>query len=77
MINSEKMMNQLNQRKNNLLNQLNILKNNLSLKLRKKGQISESLRAADKENKENQILIEELKNKINSLRSELNEVQEK
>ena len=53
------------------------MKNSHKHKLKKKGQISESLRSADKENKENQILIEELDNKIDSLRSELNEVQEK
>ena len=35
------------------------------------------MRSAEKENEENQILIEELENNINSLRSKLNEVQEK
>ena len=77
LINSEKMMNQLNQRKNNLLNQLNDLEKQPQSQAERKGQISESLRSAEKENKENQILIEELENNINSLRSKLNEVQEK
>ena len=54
-----------------------LLRNNLKLKLKKKGQISENLRSSEKESKENQILIEELENKINSLRSQLNEIQEK
>ena len=77
LINSEKMMNQLNQRKNNLLNQLNDLEKRPQSQAERKGQISESLRSAEKENEENQILIEELENNINSLRSKLNEVQEK
>ena len=77
LINSEKMMSQLNQRKNNLLNQLNDLEKQPQSQAERKGQISESLRSAEKENEENQILIEELENNINSLRSKLNEVQEK
>ena len=77
LINSEKMVNQLNERKNKLSNQLNTLEQQPQTQAEKKGQISESLRSAEKENKENQILIEELENKINSLRSELNEIQEK
>ena len=77
LINSEKMMNQLNQRKNNLLNQLNDLEKQPQSQAERKGQISESLRSAEKESEENQILIEELENNINSLRSKLNEVQEK
>ena len=77
LINSEKMMNQLNQRKNNLLNQLNDLEKQPQSQAERKGQMSESLRSAEKENEENQILIEELENNINSLRSKLNEVQEK
>tara|TARA_B100000676_G_scaffold196010_1_gene192712 strand:+ start:1471 stop:3867 length:2397 start_codon:yes stop_codon:yes gene_type:complete len=77
LINSEKMMNQLNQRKNNFLNQLNDLEKQPQSQAERKGQISESLRSAEKENEENQILIEDLENNINSLRSKLNEVQEK
>ena len=77
LINSEKMMGQLNQRKNNLLNQLNDLEKQPQSQAERKGQISESLRSAEKESEENQILIEELENNINSLRSKLNEVQEK
>ncbi len=77
LLNSEKMINQLNERKNRLLNQLNELEKQPQSQAEKKGQISESLRSAESENNENQILIEELDNKINSLRSELNEIQEK
>ncbi len=75
--NSEKMINQLNERKNKLSDQLNALEKQPQTQAEKKGQISESLRSAESENNENQILIEELENKINSLRSELNEIQEK
>ena len=75
--NSEKMVNQLNERKNKLSDQLNILEQQPQTQAEKKGQISESLRSAESENNENQILIEELENKIDSLRSELNEIQEK
>ena len=75
--NSEKMVTQLNYRKNKSTEQLNMLQKQPQTQAEKKGQISESLRSAEIENNENQILIEELENKINSLRSELNEVQEK
>ena len=75
--NSEKMVTQLNYRKNKSTEQLNMLQKQPQTQAEKKGQISESLRSAESENNENQILIEELENKINSLRSELNEVQEK
>ena len=77
LINSEKMVNQLNERKNKLLNQLDVLEKQPQTQAEKKGQISESLRAAESENNENQTLIEELENKINSLRLQLNEIQEK
>ena len=75
--NSEKMVTQLNYRKNKSTEQLNMLQKQPQTQAEKKGQISETLRSAESENNENQILIEELENKINSLRSELNEVQEK
>lgn len=75
--NSEKMVNQLNERKNKLSNQLNALEKQPQTQAEKKGQISESLRSAESENDENQILVEGLENKINSLRSELNKIQEK
>jgi chromosome segregation protein len=71
------MVNQLNERKNKLSDQLNTLEKQPQTQAEKKGQISESLRSAESENNENQILIEELENKINSLRSGLNEIQEK
>ena len=77
LINSEKMVNQLNERKNKLSDQLDTLEKQPQTQAEKKGQISESLRSAESENNENQILIEELENKINSLRSQLNEIQEK
>ncbi len=77
LVNSEKMINQLNERKDKLSNQLDALEKQPQTQAEKKGQISESLRSAESENNENQILIEELENKINSLRADLNEIQEK
>ena len=77
LMNSEKMVKELAERKNKLSDQLNTLEKQPQSQAEKKGQISESLRSAENENNENQILIEELEKKINSLRSELNEVQEK
>ncbi len=77
LMNSEKMVNQLNERKNKLSEKLNTLEEQPQTQAEKKGQISESLRSSEEENKENQILIEKIENKINLLRSELNDVQEK
>jgi chromosome segregation protein len=75
--NSEKMVNDLNERKNKLLSQLNERDQQPKLQAEKKGQISEGLRIADNEKIDNEKVIEETDEKINSLRLELNEVQEK
>ena len=53
------------------------MKNSLRYKQKKKGQISENLRISEEEKNKNEIIIEEVEKKINSLRSELNETQEK
>ena len=75
--NSEKMVKELNGRKNKLSNQLDDLEKQPQIQAEKKGQISESLRTCEKEKNENKIIIDDIDKKINSLRSELNEVQEK
>ena len=74
--NSERMVNQLNHRKNKLLNKLLELEKQPQSQAEKKGQISESLRIAEKEKQENEIVIEETDNKIDSLRIELNHTTE-
>jgi len=77
LINSEKMITELTDRKKVLSNQLNQLEKQPQIQAEKKGQISENLRISEKEKSENEIIIEEIDKKINSLRSELNETQEK
>ena len=61
----------------NLSNKLNELRKTTSIQAEKKGQISENLRISEKEKNENEIVIEETDIRINSLRSELNEIKEK
>ena len=75
--NSEKMMNELTDRKNRLSSQLDKLDRQPQVQAEKKGQISEGLRISEKEKIENEIIIEETDKKINSLRLELNDVQKK
>ena len=75
--NSEKMVNELITRKNKLLNQLNELDKRPQIQAEKKGQISENLRISEKEKIKNEAIVDEIDKKINSLRFELNETQEK
>jgi chromosome segregation protein len=75
--NSEKMVSELTERKNKLLSQLNERDQQPKVQAEKKGQITEGLRIASNEKIENEKIIEETDKKINSLRLELNEVQEK
>ena len=75
--NSEKMIGELNSRKDKLLNQLNELEKQPQIQAEKKGQISESLRFSEEEKNESEVLIEEIDKKINSFRIQLNETQEK
>ena len=70
--NSEKMANQLDERKNKLLNKLTELEKQPQTQAEKKGQTSESLRLAEKEKQENEIVIEETDNRISALQTELN-----
>ena len=76
LINSEKMINELNERKQKLINKLEELEKQPQSQAEKKGQISESLRLAEKEKQENEIIIEETDIKISNLNSELNKTKE-
>ncbi len=74
--NSEKMVNELTGRKNNLNNQLEILDNQPKIQAEKKGQISENLRNSEEEKEENENIISNTDERIDSLRTKLNEIQE-
>jgi len=74
--NSEKMVNELTQRKDKFSKQLNDLENQPRAQAERKGQISENLRISDKEKIENEAIIDETDEKIESLRTQLNEIQE-
>jgi chromosome segregation protein len=75
--NSQKMVTELTERKNKLLSNLNERDQQPKAQAERKGQITEGLRIASAEKIENEKIIEETDKKINSLRLELNEVQEK
>jgi len=75
--NSQKMVTELTERKDKLLSQLNERDQQPKIQAEKKGQATEGLRISEKEKTENEKIIEETDKKINSLRLELNEVQEK
>ena len=74
--NSEKMVNELAERKNKLNKQLEKLDNQPKIQAEKKGQVSESLRISEKEKNDNEKIISETDKKIEILRSQLNEIQE-
>ena len=74
--NSEKMVSELTERKNRLSIQLKELDNQPRVQAERKGQISENLRISDKEKIENDTFIEETDKTIESLRTQLNEIQE-
>ena len=74
--NSEKMVNELSERKNKLDLQLNKLDNQPKLQAEKKGQISEGLRISEQEKEQNESVINLTDEKIESLRTQLNEIQE-
>ena len=75
--NSQKMVTELSERKNKLLSQLNERDQKPKVQAEKKGQTTEGLRISQNEKIENEKIIEETDKKINSLRLELNDVQEK
>ena len=74
--NSEKMVTELTERKNKFSAQLKDLDNQPRVQAERKGQISENLRISDKEKIDNDAIIEETDTKIETLRNELNEIQE-
>jgi chromosome segregation protein len=74
--NSEKMVKELSERKNKFNSQLEKLENQPNIQAEKKGQISENLRISDQEKTDNEKIIDETDNKIENLRSQLNEIQE-
>jgi chromosome segregation protein len=73
---SEKMVNELTERKNKLNQQLEQLENQPRTQAERKGQISENLRISEKEKSDNEIIINETDEKIENLRNELNKIQE-
>ena len=74
--NSEKMVAELTERKNKFTAQLTELDNQPKVQAERKGQISENLRISDKDKIDNDVVIEETDQTIESLRSQLNEIQE-
>ena len=74
--NSEKMIKELTERKNKLELQLEKLDNQPKLQAEKKGQISENLRISEEEKIENEEIINSTDEKIETLRTQLNEIQE-
>ena len=75
--NSEKMINELNFRKDKSLKKLNQLETEPQTQAEKKGQISENLRSSEIEKQEDEVTINEVDKKISSLREELTSTQEK
>ncbi len=76
LINSEKMVNELSERKNKLNIQLEQLENQPRTQAEKKGKISENLRISEKEKNENELIISETDDKIEKFRLDLNQIQE-
>ena len=74
--NSEKMVGELNDRKNKLNSKLNELEKQPQIQAEKKGQISENLRISGEEKNENELVIEKVDRKIIDLRNELNNTKE-
>ena len=74
--NSEKMVQELRERKNKLNFKFTELEKQPQSQAEKKGQISENLRLSENEKNENETLIEEIDKKINDLREELDQIKE-
>ena len=74
--NSEKMVNELNTRKNKLVEKLNVLEKQPQSQAEKKGKISENLRISEDEKNENEILVEKIDNNIAEIRNQLNNTKE-
>ena len=76
LLNSEKMVSELTERRSKLNDQLSKLDNQPKLQAEKKGQITEGLRISEEEKKENEEIINSTDEKIENLRLQLNEIQE-
>ena len=76
LLNSEKMVNELSERKNKFNIQLEKLDNQPKIQAEKKGQISESLRISNQEKTEIEKIIDVTDENIKILRAQLNEIQE-
>ena len=76
LLNSEKMVNELTERKSKLNSQLEKLDSQPEKQAEKKGQISEGLRISENEKTENETIINLTDEKIETLRAQLNEIQE-
>ena len=74
--NSERMVNELSDRKNKSNIQLDKLDSQPKLQAEKKGQISEGLRISEKEKTENESIINLTDERIETLRNQLNKIQE-
>ena len=74
--NSEKMVAELSDRKNKLNVQRDKLDNQPKFQAEKKGQISENLRISENEKNQNEQIINTTDEKIDTLRNQLNEIQE-
>ncbi len=74
--NSDKMVNELSARKDKFNLQLEKLDNQPKIQAEKKGQISEGLRISEKEKTDSEKIIDETDEKIETLRTQLNQVQE-
>ncbi len=74
--NSEKMVSELTERKKKLSAQLEKLDNQPKIQAEKKGQISEGLRISEEEKNENDTIINITDERIETLRNQLNEIQE-
>ena len=74
--NSEKMVNELNTRKNKLEEKLNLLEKQPQSQAEKKGKISENLRISENEKNENEVLVQKIDNNISEIRLELNNTKE-
>ena len=76
LLNSEKMVNELSERKNKFISQLDKLENQPKQQAEKKGQISENLRISEEEKDLNEKVINETDEKIEMFRTQLNNIQE-
>ena len=74
--NSEKMVAELSDRRNKLNVQRDKLDNQPKFQAEKKGQISENLRISENEKNDNEQIINTTDEKIDTLRNQLNEIQE-